>query len=217
MKPVRIVLADDHALVRAGIRSVCESDTSLSVVAEATDGAQVIGLVREHLPDLVLMDITMKTLNGLEATRQIRREFPAVRVIILSMHTSEDYVQQALKAGAAGYLIKDAAVTQLALAISAVMCGEIYLSPQISKLVVQSYLQHAGTVVSPLDILTPRQREILELIASGHTTKDIGFRLGLSVKTVETHRAQLMERLGIHDVAGLVRFAIRTGLISADA
>jgi DNA-binding NarL/FixJ family response regulator len=217
MKSVRIVLADDHALVRAGIRSVCESGDGLTVVAEAADGAHVLELVRTHHPDLVLMDITMKTLNGLEATRQIRRELPGVRVIILSMHASEDYVQQALKAGAAGYLLKDAAVSQLATAIGAVMRGEIYLSPQISRLVVQSYMQHAGTVTSPLDLLTPRQREILELIASGHTTKDIGFRLGLSVKTAETHRAQIMERLNIHDVPGLVRLAIRTGLISADA
>jgi DNA-binding NarL/FixJ family response regulator len=217
MKPIRIVLADDHALVRAGIRSVCESGDGLTVVAEATDGAQVLELVRTHHPALVLMDISMKTLNGVEATRQIRRELPNVRVIILSMHASEDYVQQALKAGAAGYLLKDAAVSQLATAINAVMRGEIYLSPEISRLVVQSYMQHAGTAVSPLDLLTPRQREILELIARGRTTKDIGFRLGLSVKTAETHRAQIMDRLDIHDVAGLVRFAIRTGLVSADA
>jgi DNA-binding NarL/FixJ family response regulator len=216
MNPVRIVLADDHALVRAGIRSVCDSIEGFTVVAEATDGDQVLAMVRAHHPHLVLMDITMKMLNGLEATRQLRREFPAVRVIILSMHTSEDYVQQALRAGAAGYLLKDAAMPELEAAIAAVMRGEVYLSPQISRLVVQSYMQHAGAIESPLELLTPRQRQILELIAGGHTTKDIGFRLGLSVKTAETHRAQIMERLNIHDVAGLVRFAVRTGLISAD-
>jgi DNA-binding NarL/FixJ family response regulator len=158
----------------------------------------------------------MKTLNGLEATAQITREFPRARVIILSMHAAEDYVQQALKAGAAGYLLKDAAVPELEAAITAVMRGEVYLSPQISRLVVQSYMQHAGAVAGPLGMLTPRQREILQLIAEGHSTKDIGLRLDLSVKTVETHRAQIMERLGIHDLAGLVRFAIRVGLVSSD-
>jgi DNA-binding NarL/FixJ family response regulator len=216
MTRLRILLADDHALVRAGIRSVCDLIDGFNIVGEATDGAQALKLAKEHQPDLVLMDITMKTVNGLEATRQIRRELPECRVIVLSMHASEDYVQQALKAGAAGYLLKDAAVTELKAAITAVMRGEVYLSPQISRLVVESYMRNADTVGGPLGLLTPRQREILESIASGHTTKDIGFRLGLSVKTIETHRAQIMDRLGIHDVAGLVRFAIRSGLISAD-
>ncbi|MDB5810713.1 MAG: DNA-binding response regulator [Betaproteobacteria bacterium] len=217
MTSLRILLADDHALVRAGIRSVCDLIDGFILVGEATDGAQALKLAIEHHPDLVLMDITMKTLNGLEATRQIRRELPETRVIILSMHASEDYVQQALKAGAVGYLLKDSAVTELKAAITAVMRGEIYLSPQISRVVVESYMRNAEAVAGPLDLLTPRQREILESIARGHTTKDIGFRLGLSVKTVETHRAQIMERLNIHDVAGLVRFAIRSGLISADS
>ncbi|MEK7875699.1 MAG: response regulator transcription factor [Pseudomonadota bacterium] len=216
MKPIRIVLADDHALVRAGMRTLCESLDSITVVAEAADGNQALEMVKAHQPDLVLMDITMKTLNGLEATAQIKREFPQVRVIILSMHTAEDYVHQALKAGAAGYLLKDAAVPELETAITAVMRGEVYLSPQISKLVVQSYVEHAGAVEGPLGMLTPRQREILQLIAEGHGTKDIGFRLKLSVKTVEAHRTQIMERLGIHDIAGLVRFAIRVGLVSSD-
>jgi DNA-binding NarL/FixJ family response regulator len=216
MNPIRIVLADDHALVRAGIRTLCESLDGVTVVAEAADGNQVLEMVKAHHPDLVLMDITMKTLNGLEATGQIRREFPRVRVIILSMHAAEDYVQQALKGGATGYLLKDAAVPELEMAITAVMRGEVYLSPQISRLVVQSYMQHAGAIEGPLGVLTPRQREILQLIAEGHNTKDIGFRLGLSAKTVETHRAQIMERLGIHDIAGLVRYAIRVGLVSSD-
>lgn len=216
MTPIRIVLADDHALVRAGIRTLCESLAGVTVVAEAADGNQVLEMVKAHRPDLVLMDITMKTLNGLEATAHIRREIPRVRVIILSMHAAEDYVQQALKAGAAGYLLKDAAVPELETAITAVMRGEVYLSPQISRLVVQSYMQHAGAVEGPLGVLTPRQCEVLQLIAEGHSTKGIGCRLRLSVKTVETHRAQMMERLGIHDIAGLVRFAIRVGLVSSD-
>jgi DNA-binding NarL/FixJ family response regulator len=216
MKPIRIVLADDHALVRAGIRTLCESLDSVTVVAEAADGNQALEMVKAHHPDVVLMDIAMKALNGLDATAQIKREFPQVCVIILSMHMAEDYVKQALKAGAVGYLLKDAAVPELETAITAVMRGEVYLTPQISRLVVQSYLQHAGGVEGPLGTLTPRQREILQLIAEGHSTKDIGSRLGLSVKTVETHRAQIMERLDIHDIAGLVRFAIRVGLVSAD-
>ena len=216
MNPIRIVLADDHELVRAGIRTLCESLDGVTVVAEAADGNQALKLVEAHHPDVVLMDIAMKTLNGLEATAQIKREFPWVRVIILSMHAEEEYVQQALKAGAASYVLKDAAVPELEMAITAVMRGEVYLSPQISRLVVQSYMQHAGAVEGPLGVLTPRQREILQLIAEGHSTKDIGSWLGLSVKTVETHRVQIMERLGIHDIAGLVRFAIRVGLVSAD-
>ena len=216
MNPIRIVLADDHTLVRAGIRTLCESLDGVTVVAEAADGNQVLEMVKSYRPDIVLMDITMKTLNGLEATAQIRREFSQTRVIILSMHAAEDFVQQALKAGAAGYLLKDAAVPELETAITMVMRGEVYLSPKISTLLVQSYLQQAGAVEGPLGVLTPRQREILQLLAEGHTTKDIGFRLNLSVKTVEAHRAQVMERLGIHDIAGLVRFAIRVGLVSSD-
>ncbi|MBI2226827.1 MAG: response regulator transcription factor [Betaproteobacteria bacterium] len=216
MNPIRIVLADDHALVRAGIRTLCESLDGVTVVAEAADGIQVLEMIKAHHPDLVLMDITMKTLNGLEAAAQIKRDFPQVGVIILSMHAAEEYVQQALKAGAAGYLLKDAAVPELETAITAVMRGEVYLSPQISRLVVQSYMLHAGAVEGPLGVLTPRQREILQLIAEGHSTKDIGFRLSLSVKTVEAHRTQIMERLRIHDIAGLVRFAIRVGLVSTD-
>lgn len=216
MKPIRIVLADDHALVRAGIRTLCESFAGVAVVAEAADGKQALEMVKAHHPDVVLMDIAMKELNGLDATAQIKRERPHVHVIILSMHTAEDYVLQALKAGAAGYLLKDAAVPELETAITAVMRGEVYLSPQISKLVVQSYLQHVGAVEGPLGVLTPRQREILQLIAQGRSAKDIAYRLGLSVKTVETHRAQIMERLGVHDIAGLVRFAIRVGLVSSE-
>ena len=216
MKPIRVLLADDHALVRAGIRALCQTLAGIEVIAEATDGKQALALVRAHHPDIVLMDIAMTTLNGLEATAQIRREFPQVRVIILSMHAAEDYVLQALKAGAAGYLLKDSATPELELALNAVMRGEVYLSPLISKQMVQSYMQHAGTAESPLALLTPRQREILQLLAEGHGAKDIAFRLELSVKTVETHRTQIMERLGIHDIAGLVRFAIRTGLVSSE-
>ncbi len=216
MNPIRIVLADDHALVRAGIRALCQTLPGVEVVAEASDGSQVLEMIKAHHPDVVLMDIAMKTLNGLEATAQIKREFPQVRVIILSMYTAEDYVLQALKAGASGYLPKDSATHELELALAVVIRGEVYLSPQISRLVVQSYVQHAGTAGSPLGMLTPRQREILKLVAEGHNTKDIAFRLNLSVKTIETHRAQIMKRLSIHDIPGLVRYAIRVGLVSTD-
>ena len=216
MNPIRIVLADDHALVRAGIRTLCELLDGVTVVAEAADGNQALEMVKAHQPDLVLMDIAMKTLNGLDATARIKREFPQVRVIILSMHAAEDYVLHALKAGASGYLLKDSAATELELALAAVMRGENYLCPQISSLVLRSYVQHAGAVEGPLATLTPRQREILQLIAEGNTTKDIAFQLNLSVKTVETHRAQIMKRLSIHDIPGLVRYAIRVGLVSSD-
>ena len=215
-RTLRIALVDDHARVRAGIRELCESFAGVTVVAEAGDGNEALEVVKTHHPDLVLMDISMKGLNGLEATAQIKREFPQVRVIILSMHAEEAYVQHALKAGATGYVLKDAAVSELEAAIAAATRGEVYLSREISSPVVQSYVQRAGLVEGSLDALTPRQREILQLIAEGHSAEDIGFRLFLSVRTVETHRAQMMERLGIHDIPGLVRFAIRAGLASSN-
>lgn len=187
----------------------------MRVVAEAADGHEAISAVRNHRPDVVLMDIAMKNLNGLDATAKIKNEFPNVKVVILSMHANEEYVLQALKAGASGYMLKDAATQELELAIGAVLRGETYLSPPISKQVVENYMQRLSGVEHPLDALTSRQREILQLIAEGRSTKDIAQRLHVNVKTVETHRAQLMERLGIHDIAGLVRYAIRVGLISA--
>lgn len=215
MEPVRVLLADDHTLVRAGMRSLLQAIPNVRVVAEAADGHEAISAVRNHRPDVVLMDIAMKNLNGLDATAKIKNEFPNVKVVILSMHANEEYVLQALKAGASGYMLKDAATQELELAIGAVLRGETYLSPPISKQVVENYVQRLSGVEHPLDALTSRQREILQLIAEGRSTKDIAQRLHVSVKTVETHRAQLMERLGIHDIAGLVRYAIRVGLISA--
>jgi DNA-binding NarL/FixJ family response regulator len=213
---IRVILADDHTLVRAGLRSLLGQMPDVAVVAEASTGHEVLGLVPVHNPDLVLMDLSMPGMNGLEAARQVRKNFPKVRIIILSMHASEDYVLQALRAGAAGYLLKDAATLELALALQAVSRGETYLSPAISRQVVVSYLERVGEGGEPLSLLTGRQREILQLVAEGNSTKEIARRLGLSVKTVESHRAQLMERLDIHDVAGLVRFAIRHGLVSTE-
>lgn len=213
MKPIRVLLADDHTLVRAGIRALLDKLPDVQVVAEATDGRDALSLVKAHQPHLVLMDIAMPGLNGLEATRRMVKEFPNISVLILSMHVSEEYVWQALRAGAAGYLLKGAELAELALAIKAVARGETYLSPPISKQVIRDYVRRVGGEETLLERLTPRQREILQLIAEGATTKAIAETLHLSVKTVETHRAQLMERLGIHDVAGLVRYAVKIGLV----
>lgn len=217
MKPdstVRILLCEDHTLVRAGIRSLLDRIGGMEVVAEAGDGQEAVRLARKHQPQLVVMDIAMEGLNGLEATRRIRAETPEARILILSMHANEQYVHQALQAGASGYLLKDAATEELELAIHAALRDQTYLSPRISRRLVEDYLKHGET--NPADQLTPRQREILQLIAEGRSTRAIADRLHVSVKTVETHRAQLMDRLDIHDVPGLVRFAIRTGVISAE-
>jgi DNA-binding NarL/FixJ family response regulator len=213
VKTVRVLLADDHTLVRAGIRALLDKLPDVQVVAEATDGRDALHLVKMHHPHVVLMDIAMPGLNGLEATRRMVKEFPRTNVLILSMHASEEYVWQALRGGAAGYLLKGAELAELALAIKAVTRGETYLSPPISKQVIKEYVRRVGGEETLFERLTPRQREILQLIAEGTTTKNIGMALNISVKTVETHRAQLMERLDIHDVAGLVRYAIKIGLV----
>jgi DNA-binding NarL/FixJ family response regulator len=216
MNPVRVLLADDHKLVCAGMRLLLESLKGVRVIAEAHDGREALGLIKAHRPDLVLMDVAMKELNGLEAAAQVKKEFPEIRVIILSMYSSEEHVIQGLRAGASGYLLKDSATQELELAIRTVMRGEIYLSPPISKQVIGDYLQRVSHGEKSTDFLTHRQREILQLIAEGHSTKEIAHRLDLSIKTVETHRAQLMERLDIHDIPGLVRYAIRMGLITLE-
>jgi DNA-binding NarL/FixJ family response regulator len=224
MAVIRVLLADDHSLVRAGIRALLESLDGIAVVAEARDGREALGLVQDHHPDVVLMDIAMSGLNGLEATVRITREHPHTRVIILSMHASEEYVLQSLRSGAAGYLLKDAYLNELEMAIKSVARGETYLSPPVSKHVIADYMRRVGENLAGgeqggltmVEKLTQRQREILQLIAEGSTTQEIAQKLSISVKTVETHRMQLMERLDIHDIAGLVRFAIRVGLISLD-
>ena len=216
MKPIRILLADDHTLVRAGICSLIKNMEGTEVIAEAGDGREALRLVRTHRPDVVLMDVAMPGLNGLEATARIAKKFPHVRVIILSMHINEEYVLQALRAGAAGYLVKGADAAELEIAIRAVARGETYLSPTVSKHVVTDYIQRISGETTSLELLTPRQREVLQLIAEGYSTKKIASTLKISVKTVETHRMQLMERLDIHDIAGLVRYAIRVGLVRPD-
>jgi DNA-binding NarL/FixJ family response regulator len=213
MNSVRILLADDHTLLRAGIRSLLEKMPGVEVTGEAADGREALNLVKAQLPNVVLMDIAMAGLNGLEATARIVRDFPAVKVIILSMHANEEYVLQTLRAGASGYLLKDAATAELELAIQAVARGDTYLSPAISRRVIEDYLGRTSGEKGPREQLTSRQREILQLIAEGKSTKEIAFVLSVSVKTVETHRMQLMDRLGIHDVPGLVRHAMRMGLV----
>lgn len=216
MGVISILLADDHDLVRAGIRSLLQDISGVKVLAEAEDGRKALELVKIHQPDVVLMDIAMPGLNGLEATSRIVKESPRTRVIILSMHRSEEHVLGALRSGAAGYLLKDASTSELETAVRSVAGGESYLSPPISRQVIEDYRQRTQSA-SPLDMLTPRQREILQLIAEGRSTKEIAGLLEVSVKTVETHRAQLMERLDIHDVPGLVRYAIRTGLVTPES
>lgn len=215
-KLLRIVLVDNHTLVRAGIRALLADVPTVKVVAEAADGREGLAMIEQHRPDVVLMDIAMPGMSGLEATAQAVQAFPATRIIILSMHASEEYVLRALRVGAVGYLLKDSGLNELELALQAVARGETYLSPAVSKHVVADYLRRVGEDSNPLEQLTPRQREILQLIAEGLTTKDIARRLELSIKTVETHRQQLMNRLDIHDVTGLVRFAIRVGLIAPE-
>ncbi len=216
MATIRALLADDHALVRAGIRGLLEAVEGVSVIAEAGNGEEAVRLALEHRPELAVLDIAMPGASGLDAAARIREAVPETRILILSMHAEDDFVQRALRVGASGYLMKDAAAVELELAIRAVMAGGTYLSPRVSKHVVDEYVRRAETAPGPLDGLTPRQRQILAFIASGRSTKQIAYELGLSVKTVETHRAQLMERLGIRDVAGLVRLAIRAGLVASD-
>jgi DNA-binding NarL/FixJ family response regulator len=217
VNPLRLLLADDHVLVRAGIRSLLGTLPGVEVVAEARDGHETLGLVESLHPDIVLMDIAMPGLNGLEATERITRDYPKTKVVILSMHVSEEYGARALRAGASGYLPKDADVRELELAIGAVARGGTYLSPAVSTHVVADYRRRLAEAPDALARLSPRQREVLQLLAEGSSTKEIAFRLKVSIKTVETHRAQIMDRLDIHDLAGLVRFAVRTGLVPPDA
>jgi DNA-binding NarL/FixJ family response regulator len=213
VKPIRVLLADDHTLVLAGIRGLLTRLADVEVVGEAADGREALRLAEALRPDIVLLDIAMPGMNGLEVAQRLADADPAIRVVILSMHASEEYVLRALRAGAAGYLLKDSAVAELELAIRAVARGETYLSPPVSKRVVDEYVMRTGGTPDPLAALTPRQREILQLVAEGHTSKDIAQRLGLSYRTVETHRNQLMKRLGVTDLTGLVRFAVRSGLV----
>ena len=214
---MRVLLADDHVLVRAGIRALLEALPEVEVVAEVSDGRAAIQQLLLTRPDIAFLDIGMPGLNGIEVAERAAREVPATRVVMLSMHNTSSHVARALRAGAAGYLLKDAAADELPVLLRAVSQGETYLSPSIAKHVVDGFLQRGNgdsEPAAPLDGLTPRQREILQLVAEGRSTKEVAQLLDLSIKTVETHRSQIMARLDIHDVAGLVRFAIRNGLVT---
>jgi len=216
MTPIRVLLADDHTLVRAGIRGLLEGLSGIEVAGEAGDGRETLRLAEDLRPDVVVLDVGMPGLNGLEVAGRLATIDASIRVLILSMHTSEEYVLRALRAGCAGYLLKGSAVSELEVAVRAVARGETYLSPAVSKRVVDDYVSRTGGAADPLDALTPRQREILQLAAEGYSSKKIAQQLGLSPRTVEAHRAQLMERLDLHDVASLVRFAVKVGLVTPE-
>ena len=214
MSAMRVLLADDHTLVRAGLRKLLESMPDIHVVGEAGDGLALLALAEQLQPHLVLMDIAMPGLNGLEATARLIKAMPGIRVMILSMHQNEEYVRRALRHGAVAYLLKDSAPMELELAITAVLRGETYLSPAVSKGVLDDYVHRLREDDQPSEHLSPRQREVLQLIAEGLSTKDIARRLDLSVKTVETHRTTLMRQLDVHEVTGLVRYALKLGLLT---
>ncbi|TRX73915.1 response regulator [Pseudomonas mangiferae] len=214
----RILLADDHALIRAGIRALIEDLNGYEVVGEAEDGSEAIDLADALQPDIVLLDISMKRVGGIEALHELASRSPSSKVLMLSMHTGPDMVLKALQQGAHGYLLKDSAIIELRLALEAMRRGDRYLSSAIVQPVIERAVQQtpAGTSSDASQLLTARQVEILRLIARGESTRSIASGLGLSVKTVETHRAQIMHRLKIHDVAGLALFAVREGIIQLD-
>ncbi len=217
MHTIRVLLVDDHKLFRAGIRSLLQTVSGVEVIAEAGDGREGLRLIEAHRPDVVLMDIMMPTLNGLDTAARIARICPTTRVIMLSMNANEDSVLQTLRAGAAGYLVKTADPAELEQAVRAVVRGETFLSSAISQHVVAACIGRLGKEQNSLERLMPRQREVLQLIAEGRTTKEIAKVLGISPKTAESYRAELMKGLDIHDIASLTRYAIRMGVVTVEA
>jgi two-component system, NarL family, response regulator NreC len=216
MKKVRIILADDHTVMRAGLRALLERQPNLEVVGEAEDGRQTVELASSHVPDVVVMDIAMPILNGVEATRRLIRQQPTISVVILSMYSDESYVMRALEAGARAYLLKDSAVTDLIRAIEAVSQGKSFFSPKISRILAEEYvraLRQKG-VADSYELLTPREREILQLLAEGKTNKEVATSLNISVYTAETHRGNILQKLNLHSSAELVLYAVRKGIIS---
>jgi DNA-binding NarL/FixJ family response regulator len=218
MRRIRVLLAEDHTLVRKGLRALLDEADEITVIAEASDGREAISKVEERNPDVILMDISMPTLSGLEATRQICEQIPEAKILILTVHSSAEYILQALRAGASGYLLKQAAPTDLIRAIKAVYRGEAFLSPTISRSVIQDYVEKTELleVGSRYDLLTNREREVLQLTAEGYSIKDISAHLSISDKTVRTHRKNLVQKLDIHSTAELTLYALRHGLISLD-
>jgi two-component system, NarL family, response regulator NreC len=216
MTIVRILLADDHTVVRKGLRLLLETQPNFAVVAEAADGREAVALAAQHRPDVVVMDVAMPMLNGIEAARQITAKLPHTAVVFLSMHSDESYVLKALKAGARGYLLKDSAETDLILAVKAVNEGKAFFSPAISKMLVEDYVHQMRErqVEDSYELLTTREREVLQLFAEGKNNKDVAAILNLSLYTVETHRANILQKLNLHSGADLILYAIRKGVIS---
>lgn len=216
MAKVRILLGDDHTLMRQGLRKILECEQDWEVVAETSDGRDAVAQAGLAQPDIAILDIGMPLLNGIEATRQIVRRFPNVRVLILSMHSAEEYIVQALKAGACGYLLKDAADIDLIRAVAAVATGKSFFSPAVSKVMLDDYLRTLAErgIVDRFESLSEREREIFQLVAEGHTSKEIADRLFISATTVETHRTHILQKLDIHNMAELVLYAVRRGVIS---
>ena len=214
---IKILLADDHKIIREGLRALIEKQSDMEVAAEAQDGLETVKLARKLSPDIVIMDIGMPGINGIDATRQIVAEDHNIKVIALSMHSDRRFVLQMLKAGASGYLLKDSAFEELVIAIHTIMKKQPYLSPKVTDVVVKEYLHNLGKNESTaFSILTAREREVLQLIAEGKSTKQIASILNISVKTIETHRQQVMEKVGVHSVAELTKYAIREGLTSLE-
>lgn len=209
---IRILLADDHKIMRDGLRSLLEKQSDMEVVAEAENGRTTVQLAQKLLPDVVIMDIAMPDLNGIEATRQIIATAPSVKVLALSMHSNRAFVTGMLSAGASGYLLKDSAFEELARAIRVIVMNQTYLGLGITEAVVKDYVRHLSATGPSVPHLSPKEREVLQLLAEGMTTKQIASRLYVSVKTIETHRQKIMEKLDIHNIAGLTKYAIREGL-----
>ncbi len=213
---IKIIIADDHKIVREGLRALLSREPMMEVVAEAEDGRAALHLVEEHAPDVIIMDIGMVNLNGIEATRQITSEHPYVKVVALSIHADRRFVMEMLKAGASGYLLKDCAFEELAAAIRAVVKGQKYLSPRIAGVVVEEFVGGPKVASPVFSILTAREREVLQLLAEGKTTRQIASHIHVSTKTVETHRQRIMKKLNLNSVAELTKLAIREGLIFLD-
>lgn len=215
MPPIRILISDDHAILRSGLRMLLNAEEGVEVVGEATRGEEALTLVAELQPDLVLMDISMPGMGGIEATAEIKRLYPQIKVLVLTMHENEAYLFRTIKAGGSGYVLKKAADTELIDAIHQVMAGGAFLRPSVAKALAQDYLERvsAGEATDTYDTLTEREREILKLIAEGHTNPEIARLLVISVRTVETHRAHIMDKLGFHHRSELVKYALRKGLL----
>jgi two-component system response regulator NreC len=218
MRKITVILAEDHTIVRKGIRSLLDNEADIEVIGEAENGREAIEKVEQLSPDIILMDSTMPILNGLEATRQIGKRFPEVKVLVLTMHTNEEYIFQFLQVGASGYLVKQSAPNELVAAIHAVFQGDYYLSPSISKTVIEEYVRQAKAAGSEdsYETLTDREREVLQLITEGYSNREVAEQLHISVKTVGVHRINLMHKLNIHNMTELTKYAIRKGIISLD-